>query len=344
MADAVICVALEVELSRAVFIIEDQINLAWDFKDELNKFQRRQLDEPVKVWLEQLRDIAYEHVRWKVDNQMSKKVCNFLSLSKNPMAFTLKMFKKVKNIDLSIKDINRQVIDFGLQQRLQISSLVSSRVGGGTRSFGHSSRVVGREANVLKIVDLLIGSTTHQILSITSIVGIAGVPLVATVIEGKLCNKMDRDEWVSLRDSSVWGSLEMNKGIVGILQLAFEDIGNEYFNDLLSNYLLQDVEKDSYGRFTSCKMHNLVHDLGRSVSHIKQQNEFDGVKLWRSLLLNSGFTLIRKNFKGLRVLKFGGAYIVSLPDSIGELKHLRYFDISKTCIRRLPGPIESWRP
>ncbi|XP_052478357.1 putative disease resistance protein RGA1 [Gossypium raimondii] len=327
MAEAVICIALEVELSRAVSIIEDQINLAWDFKDELNKFrssltltraflqdaERRQLDEPVKVWLEQLRDIAYEaddmldelayeHVRWKVDNQMSKKVCNFLSLSKNPMAFTLKMFKKVKNIDLSIKDINRQVTDFGLQQRLQISSLVSSRVGGGTRSFGHSSRVVGREANVLKIVDLLIGSTIHQILSITSIVGMAG-----------------------------------------ILQLAFEDIGNEYFNDLLSNSLLQDVEKDSYGRFTSCKMHNLVHDLGQSVSHIKQQNEFDGVKLWRSLLLNSGFTLIRKNFKGLRVLKFGGAYIVSLPDSIGELKHLRYFDISKTCIRRLPEPIESWR-
>ncbi|TYG50014.1 hypothetical protein ES288_D10G141800v1 [Gossypium darwinii] len=421
MAEAVICIALEVELSRAVSIIEDQINLAWDFKDELNKFrssltltraflqdaERRQLDEPVKVWLEQLRDIAYEaddmldelayeHVRWKVDNQMSKKVCNFLSLSKNPMAFTLKMFKKVKNIDLSIKDINRQVTDFGLQQRLQISSLVSSRVGGGTRSFGHSSRVVGREANVLKIVDLLIGSTIHQILSITSIVGMAGlgktcmleslsgrtrdmknknaileiiqnelegktyllvlddvwdkdiknweklhscVPLVAIVIEGKLCNKRDRDEWVSLRDSSVWGSLEMNKGIVGVLKLSFNHLSFPFLKQCFTYY----VEKDSYGRFTSCKMHNLVHDLGQSVSHIKQQNEFDGVKLWRSLLLNSGFTLIRKNFKGLRVLKFGGAYIVSLPDSIGELKHLRYFDISKTCIRRLPEPIESWR-
>ncbi|MBA0696142.1 hypothetical protein Goari_002725, partial [Gossypium aridum] len=148
---------------------------------------------------------------------------------------------------------------------------------------------------------------------------VVGVPLVATVIEGTLCNKRDRDEWVSLRDSFVWGSLEMNKGIVGVLklsfdhpsspflnllqqskgslQLAFEDIGNEYFNDLLSNSLLQDVEKDSYGRFTSYKMHNLVHDLAH------------------------------------------GAYIVSLPGSIGELKHLRYFDISKTCIRRLPEPI-----
>ncbi|KAA3480085.1 disease resistance protein RGA2-like [Gossypium australe] len=149
--------------------------------------RRRQVDEPVKVWLEKLSDIAYEavrrmmswmssyeHVRRKVDNQMSKKVCNFFSLSKNPMAFTLKMAKKVKNINQSIKDINRQATDFGLQQRLQISSPVSSGVGGGTHSFGDASRVVGREADVLKVVDLFIGSTTRQSLSIVSTVGMAG--------------------------------------------------------------------------------------------------------------------------------------------------------------------------
>ncbi|MBA0754262.1 hypothetical protein Gogos_005499 [Gossypium gossypioides] len=291
------------------------------------------------------------------------------------------MSKKVKNIDLSIKDINSQVTDFGLQQRLQISSPVSSRVGGGTRSFGDSSRVVGREVwakpvceddkikNYFKeimwvcvsenfdsrrIFQEMLESLSGRTRDMDIAPKCGRVPLVATIIEGKLYNR-DRDEWVSLRDSSIWGSLEMNKGIVGVLklgfdrlllqqskgslQLAFEDIGNEYFNDLLSNSLLQDVKKDSYRRITSCKMHDLVHDLAQSVSHIKQQNEFDGVKLWRSLLLNSGFTLIRKNFKGLRVLKFGSTYIVSLPDSIGDLKHLRYFDISKTCIRRLPEPI-----
>ncbi|KAH1047275.1 hypothetical protein J1N35_038059 [Gossypium stocksii] len=292
MADAVMCVALEVALSRAVSILEDQINLAWDFKDKLNKFcssltltraflqdaERRQLDEPVKVWLEQLRDIAYEaddvldelayeHVRWKVDNQMSKKACNFFSLSKNPMAFTLKMSKKVKNIDLSIKDINRQATDFGLQQRLQISSPVSSRVGGGTHSFGDSSRVVGREADVLKIVlDLLIGSTTHQSLSITSIVGMAvvgeeywsiikerafGNSSISSKSEvigrdiARKCGVFPKDFRLRMEELiQLWmaeGLLQQSKGSS---QLAFEDIGNEYFNDLLSNSLLHDLVHD----------------------------------------------------------------------------------------------------
>ncbi|KAK8485144.1 hypothetical protein V6N13_024056 [Hibiscus sabdariffa] len=88
-------------------------------------------------------------------------------------------------------------------------------------------------------------------------------------------------------------------------------------------------------------MHDLVHDLAQSISPIRQQqNVFDGVELWHSLFLNSG-SFINKamDFKGLRVLKFGGADIKSLPDSIGKLKHLRYFDISKTKIERLSKSI-----
>ncbi|XVE80867.1 hypothetical protein DITRI_Ditri15bG0015400 [Diplodiscus trichospermus] len=223
-----------------------------------------------------------------------------------------------------------------------------------------------------------------------------GLPLVANIIGGTMSNKCDRDEWLSLRDSSHWSSLEKNERIVDALRLSFdrlpssslkqcfvycsifpkdfriqkeqlihlwmaegflpqakrnfrqasEDIGNEYFNVLLSNYLLQDVEKDMHGIITGCKMHDLVHDLAQSIrnskteddSHIQVQNEFDGVKLWHSLFLNSSFFHF-KDFKCLRVLNFCEAKIDSLPKSIGWLKHLRYLDVSKTYICRLPRSI-----
>ncbi|KAK8618981.1 hypothetical protein V6N13_132951 [Hibiscus sabdariffa] len=200
MAEAVISAAVEVALSKAISVLEDQINLAWDFKDDLNKLrssllltraflqdaERRQLDEPVKVWLEQLRDIAckadvvldelaYEHFRRKVDTRKRTQVSNFFSPSKNSLAITLKMAKKVKTISQSIKDVNSQATELGLQQRLQVSAPVSRGVGGGTHSLVDSSRVVGREADVQRVVNLLIGSTTHQTLSIASIVGMGGL-------------------------------------------------------------------------------------------------------------------------------------------------------------------------
>ncbi|KAE8680858.1 hypothetical protein F3Y22_tig00111366pilonHSYRG00236 [Hibiscus syriacus] len=133
------------------------------------------------------------------------------------------------------------------------------------------------------------------------------------------------------------GFLHQSKGSS---QLALEDIGNEHVNDLLSNSLLKDVEMDLYGCITRCKMHDLVHDIAQFISHVKLQNVFDGVELWHSLFLNSGsFIHMVRDFKGLRVLKFGGVDIASVSDSISKLKHLRYFDISKTLIERLPKSI-----
>jgi Leucine-rich repeat (LRR) protein len=45
-----------------------------------------------------------------------------------------------------------------------------------------------------------------------------------------------------------------------------EDVGHEYFMDLLWRSFFQDIERNEYGDIESCKMHDLIHDLAQSVA------------------------------------------------------------------------------
>ncbi|KAL5565858.1 hypothetical protein UlMin_029022 [Ulmus minor] len=49
-------------------------------------------------------------------------------------------------------------------------------------------------------------------------------------------------------------------------QLSLEDVGREYFVDLLWRSFFQEARRDEFGNITSCKMHDLIHDLAISVA------------------------------------------------------------------------------
>lgn len=146
--------------------------------------------------------------------------------------------------------------------------------------------------------------------------------------------------------------------------MEMHDVGNKHFNDLLSYSLFQDEERDSKGNITSCKMHDLIHDLAKSlsksemtiletlsvrnISNIRHLNLIYGGEIepafWgnvaqklQTLFSRHGFTDdVEANFRRLQILSLRGAETEQVPSCFRNSKQLRYLDISETRIKELP--------
>ncbi|XP_058107016.1 disease resistance protein RGA2-like isoform X2 [Magnolia sinica] len=152
-----------------------------------------------------------------------------------------------------------------------------------------------------------------------------------------------------------------------------EETGSQYFDDLLGRSLLQDAELDDDKNIVECKMHDLVHDLAKSVAgsecslvDIREQASLNPSNLRHSFLNVSDEevasiwpTLYKANklrtllcypiiykprvpnnlfnhFRHLRALDLSDTSIQKLPGTVGKLKQLRYLDLSRTHIKKLP--------
>ncbi|XVF77600.1 hypothetical protein PTKIN_Ptkin14bG0058900 [Pterospermum kingtungense] len=153
------------------------------------------------------------------------------------------------------------------------------------------------------------------------------------------------------------------------------DLGEQYFNGLVSRSFFQEVKENGYGDIT-CKMHDLIHDLaqlvaGSSFCTVKDDKQKlpkrarhlfldcdPSPKFWTSLFETKGIrTIIARPFPSLlkeecviqipsfssfntfRILDVSCMGIKMFPNSIGKLKHLRYLDLSRNKMEVLPESI-----
>ncbi|KAM5560048.1 putative disease resistance protein RGA3 [Rosa sericea] len=191
-------------LKKVASLATQEFTLLWGFKGELANLRksllfleavlrdaeqkRQDQGEAVKLWLEELEDIAhraddvlddygYELLRRKVElrNQMKKKVQNFFSLS-NPIFFRVKMAHKIKKINTSLEDLGKRARGFGFVER---PPLEARRIDRETYSDfkKDENNIIGRKDVAEDIVKALTNSNNSQEndLSVLAIVGMGGL-------------------------------------------------------------------------------------------------------------------------------------------------------------------------
>ncbi|CAB4262990.1 unnamed protein product [Prunus armeniaca] len=231
-AEFVLTFAAERILTKVAALATEQLCLAWGFKGELARLGdslslmqnilRDAAEQPtdqghaVKAWVKKLKDIAqdaddvldefqYEVLRRKLElqNHMKKKVLNFFSVS-NPIAFRLKMARKIKNINQLLANLKSDASLIGLvakQKDATPPAMVNRET---VSSFDTNEKFFGREKLLSYIVKTLTNSNNQENLSVMPIVGMPG--LGKTTLAKKVYNELAIDKsfderiWVCVSD------------------------------------------------------------------------------------------------------------------------------------------------
>ncbi|KAK6781668.1 hypothetical protein RDI58_019464 [Solanum bulbocastanum] len=157
-----------------------------------------------------------------------------------------------------------------------------------------------------------------------------------------------------------------------------EEVGKIYLKELISRNLLQVVKHQSFIRPKTCKLHDLMWELARSISEkenflsicdeeVLEKDEIrarrlsvynvDGaVKMKGDLTHVRSFSMFNdkgeskfllddllSRFRLLRVLELNDAKVDSLPNELGNLFNLRYLSLGGTGIKELPTSVNRLR-
>ncbi|PKI34006.1 hypothetical protein CRG98_045624 [Punica granatum] len=339
-----------------------------------------------------LDDIRTEVFRRRVmggDKRILNEVRIFFS-SSNQLLYAIKMAHRVKEVRERIDATWHDRFLFQLEGNSNlIGSLVENRVMRETYPYDPQPYVIGRDKDKNEVIEFLLTDFDENV-TVLPIVGIGGLgkTTLARLVFNDMCVKQhfELKLWVCisanfdvqnilrkiLRECIASEELNANldmhelqkKGFIkhrGSSMNTIEEVGYNYFTELLSRSFFQDIEEDLYGNIVRCKMHVLMHELAQFVAgnvcitidssnaikfqggvrHVSiiatedyEWNGFERDRTVRSLFLIAGKRISIGHldfsyFRNLRALRLQDVVWDVTSQSIGELKHLRSLDLSK---------------
>ena len=187
-----VLVLLDKLVANAFSLADEHISFEWGFKEELrnlletlfkikfilNDAQKMQVsDESMRIWLTELREVAND-----VDNMLdefSYEIFEHKVHIQNKMmdqvhSFSFCNLDKMKTIKQSLDKIVNDIAGSGRRKEL-VNSINKISLDKNIDSLLDDLEVVGRNFDVISIVNLLISSSNQQDISVLPIVGMAGL-------------------------------------------------------------------------------------------------------------------------------------------------------------------------
>ncbi|KAK4566063.1 hypothetical protein RGQ29_002314 [Quercus rubra] len=231
IANAFSLIATENIGFESSFKVELKIFLETLFKIKflLDDAQKRQSsDESVRIWLMKLRDVAY-HADNVLDEFSYESFWQEVQ-TQNLMVDQVRSFSfcnpaKVKPIKQSLDKIVHDAAGFGLRMEL-VNSIPNISLDMNIDPLLDDSEFVGREYDVMKILNVLI-SSSNQVISVLPIVGVAGIGKT-TLAKVVYNNELIKEHF----DVLAWVNVGKNFDVQGILEGILKESLREYLGDL----------------------------------------------------------------------------------------------------------------
>ncbi|XP_039137584.1 putative disease resistance protein RGA3 [Dioscorea cayenensis subsp. rotundata] len=222
--------------------------------------ERQLTDQAVRCWLLLLKDAIYDsedvldeakthellliHRKAELSGRPRSKVRGFFSLDHNPLLFKLQLGKKLRKVNERIDRLIKEMHKFNLRA-VENNNKKLLRNRPQTYSYVHESRVIGRDEDKKKLVQMLISDCFEEKIAVVSIVGMGGLgktTLAQLVYRDEEVQKhFELHIWVCVSDD-----FDLPKLAAKIIHTASEEICDHTNMEVLQQHLRKVLEQKKY--------------------------------------------------------------------------------------------------